>query len=416
MEYGCIGEHLTHSFSKEIHNALADYQYVLKELSPDKLEGFIKERDFKAINVTIPYKKDVIPYLDWISPEAESINAVNTIVNKDGKLYGYNTDFYGLKSLVEKHNISLKGKRVAVLGSGGTSNTACAVSENMGAASIIKVSRSERKGYITYEELYKDYSDVQIIINTTPCGMFPNTGESPVDLSGFTELEAVFDAVYNPLSSKLVLDARKTGVTAVGGLYMLVSQAAYAVEKFIDTPVNSNKIEKIYRSLFKDKMNIVLIGMPGCGKSTIGKALAQRLSKKLVDTDSLIVERCGKSISDIFADEGETSFRQIEAEVIEDVSKLNGQIICTGGGAVLNEKNMELLKSNGRLFFIDRPLDLLIATADRPLSSNRADLERLYNQRLSLYKKYAHVIVDGSAAVKNVAEEIEVDYNGYSCD
>ena len=202
MEYGCIGEHLSHSFSKEIHNALADYDYKIQEIARNDLDAFLKNADFKAINVTIPYKQDVIPYLDWISPEAETINAVNTIVNRDGKLYGYNTDFYGLKALIERENVSLKDKKVAILGSGGTSNTAFAVAKAMGAQAIRKVSRSEKDGYITYAQLYNDFSDCEIIINTTPCGMFPKIGVSPVDLSALPGVEGVFDADYNPLGKK----------------------------------------------------------------------------------------------------------------------------------------------------------------------------------------------------------------------
>ena len=254
MEYGCIGEHLKHSFSKEIHNALADYNYEILELERENLKDFFEKRDFKAINVTIPYKQEIIPFLDEISPEAQSINAVNTVVNRNGKLYGYNTDFYGLKALIERENVSLKDKKVLVLGSGGTSNTAVAVSEFLGAKAVVKVSRQAKDGYVTYADAYKKYTDFEIIINTTPCGMFPNIGSSAVDLKRFTSLEAVFDAVYNPLKSKLICDAEDMGVVSTGGLYMLVSQAVYAVEKFIDTPVDNEKVENVFRNLYKNKM------------------------------------------------------------------------------------------------------------------------------------------------------------------
>lgn len=416
MEYGCIGEHLGHSFSKEIHNALSDYDYMLQELTPEELKAFMTEKNFKAINVTIPYKKDVIPYLHWISDEAKAINAVNTIVNKDGKLYGHNTDFYGLSGLIERQGISLNGKRVAILGSGGTSNTAFAVAHSMKALSVLRVSREKKDGYITYTELYEEHSDVEIIINTTPCGMFPNIGKSAIDLERLPEVSAVFDAVYNPLSSKLVLDAKEKGITAVGGLYMLVSQAAYAVEKFIDSPVDTKKVEEIFRNLYKEKMNIVLIGMPASGKTTVGKALEEKLSKSFVDTDDLIVEAAGKPIPEIFSESGEKVFREIESNVIFEISKDNGKIIATGGGAVLNKKNIDNLKGNGRVYFINRPLDMLVTTDDRPLSSNRADLEKRYNERYSLYTDYADVIIDGSGTVEEVAERIEADYYGYTCD
>lgn len=415
MEYGCIGEKLGHSFSKEIHNALTDYDYRLQELSRDELPVFMTDHNFKAINVTIPYKLEVMPYLHWISDEAKAINAVNTIVNKDGKLYGYNTDFYGLKSLIERVNVSLEGKKVAILGSGGTSNTAYAVANNMGAAEVLKVSRNKKDGYITYEELYEKYSDCDVIINTTPCGMYPKTGVAAVDLEKFSKVQAVFDAVYNPLSSKFILDAKKKGITAVGGLYMLVSQAAYAVEKFIDEPVDNEKVEEIFQKLYKNKMNIVLIGMPASGKTSIGKALAEVTGKTFVDSDDEIVKTSGKAIPDIFAESGEGYFRALEKEEILKISLKNSQIIATGGGAVLKPENIDNLKGNGRVYFIDRPLEMLITTDDRPLSSNRADLEKRYNERYELYRAAADVVIDGAGSVEEVAKRIEADFNEYSC-
>ncbi len=415
MEYGCIGEKLGHSFSKEIHNALADYEYLLKELKREELPEFFKNKDFKAINVTIPYKQDVIEYLDWISDEAKSINAVNTIVNKNGKLYGYNTDFYGLKALIERENVSLKGKKIAILGSGGTSNTAFAVAKYLDALSVLKVSRNKKDGYITYEELYENYNDCEIIINTTPCGMYPKTGVSAVDLEKLPKVDAVFDAVYNPLNPKLILDAKAKNLTATSGLYMLVSQAAYAVEKFIDEPVDNTKVEAIFKELYKQKMNIALIGMPASGKTTVGKALSERLCKKFVDSDDEIINIENKSIPEIFKDSGEVYFRNVEKNVIKDISMLNSQIISTGGGAVLNPENIESLKGNSRIYFLDRPLDMLITTSDRPLSSNKADLEKRYNERYELYKASADVIVDGSKTIDEVAKIIEEDFYEYSC-
>ena len=415
MEYGCIGERLGHSFSKEIHNALTSYEYSLKELKREELPEFFKNKDFKAINVTIPYKQNVIEYLDWISDEAKSINAVNTIVNRNGKLYGYNTDFYGLKALIERENVSLKGKKVAILGSGGTSNTAFAVANHLKALSVLKVSRNKKDGYITYEELYDIYSDCEIIINTTPCGMFPKTGVSAVDLEKLFKVEAVFDAVYNPLSSKLILDAKAKNITAVGGLYMLVSQAAYAVEKFIEAPVDNHKVEEIFQGLYKQKMNIALIGMPASGKTSVGKLLSEKLNKTFVDCDDEIVKNENKDITEIFKEFGEAYFRNVEKSVVKAVSMLNAQVISTGGGAVLNPENIENLKANSRIYFLDRPLDMLITTSDRPLSSNRADLEKRYNERYKLYKSVADVIVDGSKTVEEVAKIIEEDFYEYSC-
>lgn len=415
MEYGCIGEHLKHSFSKEIHNALTDYDYVIKELTPEELPVFMIEKQFKAINVTIPYKRDVIPFLDWIPPEAEEINAVNTIVNKDGKLYGYNTDFLGLKSLIERADVSLKNKTVAILGSGGTSSTAYAVAKSLGAENILRVSRNSRDGFITYSELYEKYSTCNIIINTTPCGMYPNIGESAVDLNKLPFTQAVFDAVYNPLQSKLLCDAKAKGLTAVGGLYMLVSQAAYAVEKFIDMPVDTNKVESIFQKLYKEKMNVILIGMPASGKTTVGKILSDSLNKCFVDTDDLIVEAQNKPVPVIFDEVGETGFRQIEKDIIFKTAGETSCVIATGGGAVLNKDNIDILKENGRVYFLNRPLNMLITTADRPLSSNRADLEKRYNERYSLYLDYADVVVDGGKTPQQVASIIEEDFYGYFC-
>ncbi len=416
MEYGCIGEHLGHSFSKEIHNALADYDYTLQELTPEELKVFMTEKCFKAINVTIPYKKDVIPYLHWISDEAKAINAVNTIVNKDGKLYGYNTDFYGLSALIKRAGVSLEGKKVAILGSGGTSNTAFAVSQNMGASVILRVSRDNKEGFITYDDLYEKHSDIEVIINTTPCGMFPNICKAAVDIKKLPDLSAVFDAVYNPLSSQLIVGAKEQGITAVGGLYMLVSQAAYAVEKFTDASVDECKVENVYRTLYKDKMNIVLIGMPTSGKTSVGIALTDVLGKTFVDTDDLIIKSEKMTIPEIFSQKGEKAFREIESREVFEVSKCNSKIVATGGGVVLNKKNIEALKGNGRVYFINRPLEMLVATDDRPLSSNTAALEKRYNERYSLYTEYADVIIDGTGTVEDVAKRIEADYYGYTCD
>ena len=415
MDYGCIGEKLSHSFSKEIHNALADYDYQLLELKREELKAFFTERSFKAINVTIPYKLDVIPYLDWISDEAMAINAVNTIVNRNGRLYGYNTDFYGLKGLIERKVKSFKGKTVAILGSGGTSNTAFAVANSLEAEKVVKVSRKKQEGYITYDELYESYSNCEIIINTTPCGMYPKAGVAAVDVNNFPNIEAVFDAVYNPLKSKLILDAEKKGIIADGGLYMLVSQAAYAVEKFIDTTVSLEKIEEVFNKIYKDKMNVVLIGMPASGKSSVGKELEKLLSKSFVDSDIVLSENAEKTISEIFSEYGEAYFRELEKDTIKNISSENSHIIATGGGAILNYENIENLKSNGRIYFLDRPLSMLLTTDDRPLSSNRTDLEKRYNERYELYRKYADVIIDGSGSVKEVAKRIEADFNGYSC-
>ena len=416
MNYGCIGEKLAHSFSKEIHNRLFDYEYILKELTREELGAFMTQKDFKAINVTIPYKEAVIPYLDFVDETAQRIGAVNTIVNRDGKLYGYNTDFSGMRALIEKNNLSLTGKKVLILGSGGTSKTAYAVAESLGAREIYKVSREGKDGCITYETAQNLHADAEVIINTTPCGMYPKVNVSAVDVADFPQLSAVVDAVYNPLRSRLVCDALNKGVPAVGGLYMLVAQAAFAAQHFTGTPVPGEKIDAIYQELFSLKQNIVLIGMPGSGKTTVGKALAEMLHMTFIDTDEKIVEQAKKPIVEIFAEQGEQAFRDLESQAIFDVSKEQHVVIATGGGAVLRSENVTLLQQNGRIYFLDRPLSAIEATADRPLSSNRAALQQRYKERYDIYVNSAQVHLRTGDDAAETAQKIKEDFcNEHSC-
>lgn len=385
MEYGLIGRKLGHSFSKTLHNLIGNYDYDLKEIEPENLKDFMLKKDFKAINVTIPYKQDVIPFLAEIDPKAQKIGAVNTVVNKNGKLLGYNTDFSGLKSLILKNNMVLFGKKVLILGSGGTSKTALAVAEDLGASKIYRLSRQSTEGFITYTQAYKRHTDAEVIINTTPCGMYPNMGESAIDISKFPHLEAVVDAVYNPLSSALVVEARNRGIKTTGGLYMLISQGVFASELFLDKKYPETLVEDIFESILKEKQNIVLIGMPASGKTTVGKALAESLGRSFFDSDEEIVKREGTAVSEIFAVKGEEYFRKCESEVIKELSALQSSVIATGGGAVLNPRNTDLLKENGKIFFLDRNLDDIAATPDRPLSSTREDLEKRYKERYPIY-------------------------------
>ena len=409
MNYGLIGEKLGHSFSADIHHRLCGYDYELKEISPDQLSSFIRNRDFSSINVTIPYKEQVIPLLDEVSDAARRIGAVNTIVNRNGVLYGYNTDFLGLKALIERNGISIKGKTVLVLGSGGTSKTAAAVAEDLGCRSIVRVSRTERDDCITYEQAKQSYAKAEVLINTTPCGMYPRIGESAVDASCFPALQAVVDVVYNPLRTKLVCDAQARGITAVGGLYMLVAQAAYAAERFTGNSIPEEKIERICRQLFAEKQNVVLVGMPGCGKSTVGNVLAQQLHRDFIDTDEEIVRRDGRAISDIINTDGEATFRQLESEIIRTCSARQGCVIATGGGAILNRENVDLLRENGRIYFLDRSLSLLCATADRPLSSSREALEQRYAERYALYQQACDVRIIADGDVDDVVNQIRKD-------
>ncbi len=394
MDYGLIGEKLTHSFSKDIHAALADYTYELKELSPDELSGFMTARTFRAINVTIPYKQAVIPYLDGIDPTAAAIGAVNTVVNRGGRLIGYNTDFAGMQRLCRHVGLSLNGKKVLSLGSGGTSKTAAALARAEGARAIHRVSRRAQEGCITYADALAAHTDADIIINTTPCGMYPQTDAQPIDLAAFAQLEGVVDAIYNPLRSRLVQQAQARGIKASGGLYMLVAQAAVAVEHFTGSVIDDDAIARVHRAIRNDKRNCVLIGMPSCGKSTLGKRLAARLGMDFIDTDDLIRARAGKSIPAIFDEMGEAGFRAIEAAVIRDIENVQRTVIATGGGAVLRAENRAALRANGKLLFLDRPLEALMTTADRPLSGTADKLKQRYAERYGLYCATADERID----------------------
>lgn len=404
-KYGCIGKKLTHSFSKEIHTKLADYEYELIELSEDEIKTFFEEKNFEAINVTIPYKETVIPYLDLVSEIAKKIGAVNTIVNKGGKLYGYNTDYYGMKALIEKIGIDLSGKKVLILGTGGTSKTACVLAKDMGAAEILTVSRNKSDNYITYEEAKTKHTDADVIINTTPSGMYPDCDSKPIDISAFTSLEGVVDAVYNPLCTNLVLDAKRKGLKAEGGLYMLVMQAVVAVEKFLDTEISKETANNIYQSILAAKENIVLTGMPGSGKSTVGQLLKIQ-GFEFIDTDVEIEKRCGCTIKELIGIKGEEHFRDLETEVIRDVSANSCRIISTGGGAILREENVNFLKRNGKLFFINADIKRLQATDDRPLSDTKEKLKKLYSERMEIYQSTADITVPDMSTPEAEAEYI----------
>lgn len=409
MNYGLIGEKLGHSFSAEIHQQLFDYHYELKELPREELPTFIQSKSFSAINVTIPYKEMVISYLDEVEETAKAIGAVNTIVNRNGKLYGYNTDFLGMKALIKSADISFAGKKVLILGSGGTSRTALAVVESLNCLEAIRVSRNAQDGCITYLQAKEQHVDADIIINTTPCGMYPNIGESAIDLSDYPHLQGVVDVVYNPLQTKLVCDAKQKGIPAVGGLYMLVAQAVFAAELFTGSKVSDEKINEIYNRLWENKQNIVLIGMPGCGKSTIGALLAQQLGMKFIDTDTEIVRQEGTSIPEIFQRQGEVYFRQLESSVIRQIATQQNLVIATGGGAVLNPANTALLRENGKVYFLDRSLEFLCATKDRPLSSDRAALENRYRERYSIYSRECDVRIPADDTVETVVSQIRED-------
>ena len=404
-QYGCIGKKLTHSFSKEIHAKLADYAYELIELNEDELAPFFEKKEFAAINVTIPYKQAVIPFLDCVSTIAERIGAVNTIVNKNGKLYGYNTDYYGMKALIERAGIDLADKKVLVLGTGGTSKTARIVAADLGASQILTVSRQKTTEDITYEEAVRMHVDTDVIINTTPSGMYPDCDSQPIDLSSFTQLSGVIDVVYNPLRTNLVSEAKQRGIKAEGGLYMLVMQAIVAVERFLDTTIEKAVADQVFASIYATKENIVLIGMPGSGKSTVGKQLNID-GFVFIDTDAEIERRCGCSIKELIEQKGETYFRDLETEVIRDASSGNCRIISTGGGAILREENIRCLKRNGKIFFLNAAVSRLQATDDRPLSDTSEKLKKLYAERIGIYKETSDVMVPDLASPQEEADYI----------
>ena len=406
MDYGLIGEKLPHSFSKEIHEKLGYYQYSIKELKREELTDFILQKNFKGINVTIPYKQDVIPLLDEIAPEARAIGAVNTVVNRDGVLYGYNTDFGGMRALIEHAGVVIKYKKVLILGTGGTSLTATAVCQRLDAKEVLRVSRSGNGGAITYEQAYTEHGDADVIINTTPCGMYPNIFDCPIDLSRFPKLSGVIDAVYNPLQTRLILSARERGIDAEGGLYMLVAQAVLAAQLFLDEEWDSVKLtNRIYNEIYFDKRNIVLSGMPASGKSTVGKLIAKQLGRELLDTDRLIVEREG-DIPTIFREKGEKYFRNLESSVIRDVAVLSGKVVSLGGGAILRDENVKALRQNGAIFFIDRSPEYLIPTSDRPLADKKEKMMRLYEKRIDTYLSTADYVIDGDCDPADVADSV----------
>ena len=406
MEYGLIGKKLGHSFSKEIHEKIGKYNYQLIELDENQFVEFMKEKNFKAINVTIPYKEKVMEYLDYISDEALKIKAVNTIVNKDGKLYGYNTDYLGLKEMINHFNIDINNKNIMILGNGGTCKTATAVLNDLNAKSIIKVSLNKEIDAISYEDVNLYSNSIDVLVNTTPKEMYPNNQASIITLDSFNNLKSVVDVVYNPLRTNLVVRALNNNLKATGGLYMLIAQAFYAFEIFLDVKLDNNIINSIYNEMINKKENIVLIGMPSCGKTTVGKKLAQYLNKKFIDIDEEIIKRINMDIKSYFKKYGEESFREIESQVIEEISKENSIVIATGGGSILKENNVRYLKQNGKLFFLDRDVENLLTSDDRPLSSSLNDLLKRYEERYPIYNKVCDVKINGNLSVDKVINEI----------
>ncbi len=405
--YKLLGKNVSHSYSQEVHNSLG-YDYKILDLSLSEFREIMEERSFVGVNITMPYKQEALKYLDYIDPAAKKLNVVNTVVHKDNKLYGYNTDYFGLKYLIKFNEIEIKDRNVVILGSGATSKTVKALCQDLGAKNITKVSQSN-SNHLTYDDL-SSVLNYQVLINTTPKEMYPNTEEKIIDLKQFNKLEAVVDVIYNPLKTNLILQAKDLNIKAVGGLEMLVGQAVESSSLFFNKKYPKDTINKVYKKLLLEKSNIVLVGMPTSGKSTIGKALAKSLNKKFIDVDKEIVKKEGRSIKEIFNLDGESYFRTVESQVIESLSRESNLVIATGGGSVLDQKNVKRLKRNGYLIFIDRPLNLLIAADDRPLSANRINLKNLYQERYNIYKAVSDVTVindkDLDFVLKKVLEAI----------
>lgn len=407
MEYGLIGAKLGHSYSAPIHAALGDYDYRLYERTEPEFIDLMKRRDFRGLNVTIPYKRLALALCDALSDTARAVGSVNTvIVREDGTLYGHNTDIGGFIAMAKRAGVALAGKKVTILGSGGTSLTARAACARLGAAEVVVVSR---KGPVDYEALYRDHADCQVLINTTPVGMYPDSGACPAEIARLPALEGVLDVIYNPDRTALVLAAQDRGIPASGGLYMLVGQAREAAELFTGRAIPESETERIYRQLRAQALNLVLIGMPGSGKSSVGQALAKRMERPFVDCDTEIERRAGKPIPRLFAEDGEAAFRALEAEVIRDVCREKGQVVATGGGAVLRRENVDAMRRNGRVLLLKRALEALPMDG-RPLSKSPEALRTMWREREPLYRAAADAVIDNDAALSDAVARAEEAY------
>ena len=398
MKCGLLGRQLGHSYSPQIHAMLGSYSYTLFEKEPEEIGHFLKNGDFTGINVTVPYKKDVIPYLDEMTPIAQRLGAVNTIVRRNGKLIGHNTDYFGFQQMLRASGLDVKGKKVLVLGSGGASATVVAVLQQH--SNVVTISRT---GDNNYQNLHR-HADAAVVINTTPVGMYPNVGHSPIDLELFPALEGVLDVVYNPARTKLLLDAEKRGLVAMNGLLMLAAQAKESAQWFTSTQIDDGVTFDIYKKLQYQMENIVLIGMPGCGKTTVGKLLSERLRKPFANADAEVVKYAGRSIPDIFAIDGESAFRVLETQALTKLGPQSGLVLATGGGCVTRQENYDLLHQNGTIFCLKRDLHKL-PTENRPLSQ-AGNLEDMYRIRKPLYEAFADYMVDNNGDLSQTVDEI----------
>lgn len=406
MKFGLIGEKLGHSYSKVLHGYLAEYEYDLLPMPPEDVPAFMQNNTLGGFNVTIPYKQKVIPFLAEMSDTAKEIGSVNTVVRRrDGSYYGDNTDAYGFDMLCKSIGAQFGGKKTVILGSGGTSRTAQCVVRRQGGTPVVV----SRNGENNYENLHL-HRDAEYLINTTPVGMYPKTEAAPVDLQLFPCLKGVVDVIYNPMRTRLVQQAESLGIPAAGGLKMLVYQAVRAAEQFAGRAFSQKEAVKAEAALRASSLNLVLVGMPGCGKTTIGRALAELLQREAVDTDEVIAREAGKTIPEIFAEEGETGFRRREADVIRRYGSEAGRILLTGGGAVIDPENRKALRQNGFVVHITRNLDLL-AMDGRPLSKDRAALDRLWQKRQALYADAADMVISNEATPGECAMKIQEAWN-----
>ncbi len=399
MKCGLLGRKLGHSYSPQIHRYLGDYTYELFEREEDELDGFFRELDFDAINVTIPYKETVMKYCESIDHAALSVGSVNTLVKRDGKLYGYNTDYFGFK-LTLTSVCDVCGKKVLILGSGGSSKTVTAVVKDLGGTPVI-ISRS---GENNYENIYRHYGDTAVIVNTTPVGMYPNNLLCPIRLDDFKSLSAVVDIIYNPAKTKLLLDAERLGIPYKNGLYMLVAQAKCASEYFTGKSIPDSVIGDIVKNIRRELLNIVLVGMPGCGKSRVGEIVAKLLGREFVDIDAEITSRVGRTPAEIITEDGEGAFRQIETEVMADIAKRSSLVIATGGGAVTVDENYNILRQNSLVIWLMRKLENL-SKKGRPLSQN-GSIEALYEKRAPMYERFSDISVMSTEEKELTAEKI----------
>ena len=400
-KYGLLGKKLSHSYSPEIHAMLGDYEYKLYEVEPDGLDAFFAECPLDGFNVTIPYKRDVMKYLSGVSETAQWVGSVNTIVRRDGGFFGYNTDAYGFEYTLRKSGVDVNGRKVLVLGSGGASGTAVRVLEQMGAREVVVISRSGENNYSNIDRHY----NADVIVNTTPVGMYPETDAAPLDLAHFKSLSGVIDIIYNPARTKLLAQAEGLGLPCINGLPMLVAQAKRTAELFEQRQIDDNVIDTVTRSLESKMKNIVLIGMPGSGKSTVGERLSRMIGREFVDADTEVEIATGRKIPSIIEEQGEDEFRRLETQVLKSLCCGSGRIISTGGGCVTVEENYRILRQNAVVVWIRRDLDKL-PTHGRPLSAKNG-ISELFERRRALYEKFADFEVDNNRTPNITAERIK---------